>query len=143
MEEQTLKVLEECSSGCKMAIESMHQIREYVKNEKLAGVIEDASQKHCKLEERASRELLRHGQCGKAPGKAAETFSWLTTEIKMMIRDDSRQIAKIMMNGCNMGIQSMMAVINDNPEADRESLDIARDIVKAEEDFMEELKPFL
>lgn len=143
MEEQTLKVLEECSSGCKMAIESMHQIREYVKNEKLARVIEDASQKHCKLEERASRELLRHGQCGKSSGKVEGTFAWLTTEIKMMIRDDSQQIAKIMMNGCNMGIQSIMAAINSNPEADRESLDIARDIVKAEEYFMEELKPFL
>lgn len=41
-----------------------------------------------------------------------------------------------------MGIQSIMAAINSNPEADRESLDIARDIVKAEEDFMEAIKTF-
>lgn len=143
MEEQTLNVLEECSSGCKMAIESMQQIREYVKNEKLAEVIEAASQKHCKLEERTSKALVSHGQYGKSPGKTAQAYAWLTTEIKMMIRDDSQQIAKIMTNGCNMRIQSIMAVINSNPEADRESLDIARDIVKAEEDFMEALKPFL
>ena len=35
MEEQTLHILNECSSGCKMAIHSMQQILEYVENEKL------------------------------------------------------------------------------------------------------------
>ena len=38
MEEQTLHILNECSSGCKMAIHSMQQILEYVENEKLEQV---------------------------------------------------------------------------------------------------------
>ena len=63
MEEQTLHILNECSSGCKMAIHSMQQILEYVENE--------------------------------------------------------------------------------NPEADRESKNIAGDLVKAEEHFADELKAFL
>ena len=143
MEEQSVKILKECSLGCKMAIGSMDQVMEYVKDERLAKVIEAANQKHCKLDERATMALVAHGKCGKEPGKAAEAFSWLTTEMKMMISDDSRQIAKLMTNGCNMGIQSIMEAINTNPQADKESIDIAKDIVKAEEDFAKELKPFL
>ena len=49
----------------------------------------------------------------------------------------------IMTNGCNMGIQSIMEVLNENPEADRESKNIAGDLVKAEEHFADELKAFL
>lgn len=143
MEEQTLQILNECSSGCKMAIHSMEQILEYVKNEKLEQVIEEAIQNHKAIAERTAKALTSYGAHGKKPGAAAETFAWLTTEMKMMIRDDSAQIAKIMTNGCNMGIQSIMEVWNDSPEADRESKDIARDLVKAEEDFADKLKAFL
>ena len=104
MEEQTLHILNECSSGCKMAIHSMQQILEYVENEKLEQVIMAAERKHKEI--------------------AART-------------------AKVMTNGCNMGIQSIMEVLNENPEADRESKNIAGDLVKAEEHFADELKAFL
>ena len=46
MEEQTLHILNECSSGCKMAIHSMQQVLEYVENEKLEQVIMAAERKH-------------------------------------------------------------------------------------------------
>lgn len=143
MEEQTLQILNECSSGCKMAIHSMEQILEYVKNEKLEEVITEAIQKHKAIAGRTAKALTSYGEKGKKPGAAAETFAWLTTEMKMMIRDDSSQIAKIMMNGCNMGIQSIMEAMNDNMEADKESKAVARDLVKAEENFADELKAFL
>ena len=132
MEEQTLHILNECSSGCKMAIHSMQQVLEYVENEKLE-----------EIAARTAKALTCYGEKGKKPGAAAETFAWLTTEMKMLIRDDSSQIAKIMTNGCNMGIQSIMEVLNENPEADRESKNIAGDLVKAEEHFADELKAFL
>ena len=35
MDEQTKKLLKECSSGCKMAINSLNQVRDFVKDEKL------------------------------------------------------------------------------------------------------------
>ena len=134
MEEQTLHILNECSSGCKMAIHSMQQVLEYVENEKLEQVIMAAERKHKEIAARTAKALTCYGEKGKKPGAAAETFAWLTTEMK---------IAKIMTNGCNMGIQSIMEVLNENPEADRESKNIAGDLVKAEEHFADELKAFL
>ena len=102
-----------------------------------------AERKHKEIAARTAKALTSYGEKGKKPGSAAETFAWLTTEMKMLIRDDSSQIAKIMTNGCNMGIQSIMEVLNENPEADRESKNIAGDLVKAEEHFADELKAFL
>ena len=64
-------------------------------------------------------------------------------EMKMLVHADSHQIAKLMMDGCNMGIQALSEKINQYAEASKESLDIAKKIVKAEEDFMAEMKEFL
>ena len=50
MEEQTLHILNECSSGCKMAIHSMQQVLEYVENENLEQVIMEAEHKQYQIE---------------------------------------------------------------------------------------------
>ena len=63
MEEQTLHILNECSSGCKMAIHSMQQILEYVENEKLEQVIMAAERKHKEIAARTAKALT--GSWGK------------------------------------------------------------------------------
>lgn len=67
----------------------------------------------------------------------------LSTEMKMMFKDDNNQIAKIMMNGCNMGIQSISEDINKYSNASSESVSLAKKLVKAEENFMRDLERFL
>ena len=51
MEEQTGKLLKECSSGCKMAINSLNQVRDFVKDEKLHQLLDEYDKKHKALEE--------------------------------------------------------------------------------------------
>lgn len=41
MDEQTRKLLEECCSGCRMAVESFEQIKEYVKDTEFKKLIND------------------------------------------------------------------------------------------------------
>ncbi|HIW84666.1 MAG TPA: hypothetical protein H9873_10145 [Candidatus Dorea gallistercoris] len=143
MEKQTLELLKECSSGCKMAIDSMDQIKEYVLDTKLSQVIEAAKKQHLQLEKEVDGLLREQGERGKEPEKMAQAFSWITTEMKLMIKDDNTQIAKILMDGCNMGIKSLSEQINKYPEASRESRAAAEKIVKCEEKLMGELKKFL
>lgn len=57
MEEQTGKLLKECSSGCKMAINSLNQVRDFVKDEKLHQLLDEYDKKHKALEEDISRLL--------------------------------------------------------------------------------------
>ena len=61
MEEQTGKLLKECSSGCKMAINSLNQVRDFVKDEKLHQLLDEYDKKHKALEEDISRLLEKHG----------------------------------------------------------------------------------
>lgn len=143
MDEQTRKLLEECSVGCKMAINSIDQIKEYVANEKLAKVIDDYRSKQEKMEAEAAKLLEEAGRDEKDPGAMASAFSWITTEMKLMLKDDSSQIAKILMDGCNMGIQEIGKYMNQYAGASRESLSLAKKIVKSQEELAKELKEYL
>ena len=97
MEEQTGKLLKECSSGCKMAINSLNQVRDFVKDEKLHQLLDEYDKKHKALEEDISRLLEKHGEQEKDPHPAAAAFSRITTDVKLMLHDDSSQIAKLLM----------------------------------------------
>ena len=139
----TIRLAGHCDAGCKMAIDSMDQISRYVTDDNLRNVISSSQNRHKDLEQEASGLLNKYGRNEQDPQKMASAFSWLSTEMKMMFKDDNNQIAKIMMNGCNMGIQSISEDINKYSNASSESVSLAKKLVKAEENFMRDLERFL
>ena len=94
MDNSTKKLLEECSVGCKMGIESMEQVQHHVTDAKIAATIEKSCSKHKELEEEISKILLRAGQPEKEPGVIVSTFSWMTTGVKMMTGEDEKDVYK-------------------------------------------------
>ena len=139
----TIRLAGHCDAGCKMAIDSMDQISRYVTDDNLRNGISSSKNRHKDLEQEASGLLNKYGRNEQDPQKMASAFSWLSTEMKMMFKDDNNQIAKIMMNGCNMGIQSISEDINKYSNASSESVSLAKKLVKAEENFMRDLERFL
>ncbi len=143
MTEQTVQLLDECSSGCKMAINSMRQVKDYVTDQKLSDILVSYTDKHEKIEEETGKKLLEYGKPEEKPGVMASAMSWISTEAKLMVNKDATQIAKIIMDGCNMGIQSISEKINQFAEASPETVSLAKKLVRTEENLMEEMKQFL
>ncbi|MDD2980697.1 MAG: hypothetical protein PHN80_12105 [Hespellia sp.] len=143
MDEHTIRLLKECDSGCKMAIESIDRIQDYVENAELQKVIMEYKKRHEELEARSTRLLQNNGESEKHPSPVAAAMSRLTTEMKMMMRDDSTQIAKILMNGCNMGIQSIGEYRHKYNDAQEVARSLAGELVKVEEKFLRDLEKFL
>ena len=143
MEEQTRKLLEECSKGCKMAVNSMNQIREYVQEERLADLISTYKKKHKELEEEIAKLLEKAGEEEKEPGMAVSALSWITTSVKLMGREDCGQIAKLLMDGCNMGIQEITEALHKYEGASMEGKTVARRLIQIEEKLRKELKAYL
>ena len=71
MKEHTIRLLKECNAGCKMAVSSMEQVRDFVQDDKLAGVIDDYKGRHEKLERESSALLESCGEKEKEPRKLA------------------------------------------------------------------------
>lgn len=144
MDEKTIKLLEECSKGCKMGLDSIGQIRDFItEDEDLKKVIDRYDEKYRTLDEETRKLLSQAGEPDKEPGMMAVAFSWMTTEMKLMLKGDRKQVAKLMMDGCNMGIQSISEALNENREASEQAKTIARKLVKALEEFMKDMKEFL
>ena len=117
MDEQTRKLLEECCSGCRMAIESFRQVQEYVKDTGLKQLISTYTEKHCQLEEEAASLLKESGNPEKSPG--------------------------IMASGCAMGIKTLGEKSHQYSQADKKAVSLTDRIIRTEEDLMKKLKDFL
>ena len=135
MDEQTRKLLEECSSGCRMAADSFGQVREYVRDTNLLRLIDDYTEKHRQLEEEAASLLKEAGNEEKEPGVMASTLSWFTSS--------NSQVAKLLMDGCNMGIKTLGEKANRYGNADRKASSLTQKIIRTEEELMKKLQEYL
>ena len=143
MDQHTTKLLKECRRGCRMALNSIEQIGEYVRDTELKRVFREYRDKYRKMEEEAIRLSGGCAQEETASDKMAEAFSWVTAEVKLKIKDDSTQIAKMMMDGGNMGVKSIAEKRNQCPDASGDSISLAKQFEKCNEKLAEEMKKFL
>ena len=97
--------------------------------------------------EKMEKESIRFSegklQEEKLSEKAAETFAWISAEVKMMLNDDSSKIAEMMIDGANMGIKSITEKLNRYPEAEKESISLAKKFEKTCEKLIQDMKKYL
>ena len=139
----TLALLKECDSGCKMGTESMEQIMGFVNNSDLAATIMKYNEDHIKLGEEIHEILNSAGEQSAEPNLMAKASSWIQSQIKMMINGDAHQAASILIDGCNMGIKSLNEYKNKYKDADDKTVRICDKLIKTEQDFMDALQAFL
>lgn len=143
MENDTIKLLEECSSGCKIALNSMKQLQRNITNPHFRRLVDDYIGKHANLENEANALLGQQGRSEKAPSLGTTLLSWTMSEMKMMMKKGDGQIAKLMIDGCSMGIKTLSQAISQYKNASQPSFSLADCIIKAEEDFLGEVKLYL
>ncbi|AQS60116.1 hypothetical protein B0537_14150 [Desulforamulus ferrireducens] len=143
MNEDTIYLLRECNAGCKLATNSMEQVKPYISNEKLMSIINQYIDKHIKIGNECQQMLSQYNAEEKDPQVTAKAFSWISTEVKLMLNNDTHKIADIMIDGCNMGIKSVSSYINKYKAASNESVNLAKSLVKMEQEFMNDLLEFL
>lgn len=143
MDEQTRKLLDECSSGCRMAVNSMEQVSEYIRDPRLRKLADTFTEKNRELEAEAAVLLKAAGNDAKSPGAAATTFAWFATEVRLSLNSDSTHIAKLLMDGCNMGIKTLGEKLHQYGQADRNAAGLTQKIIKINEDMMKQLQDFL
>ncbi len=143
MNTDTRELLKECSAGCRMAVQNLNQIVDFAENEKLKDMILKYKEEHIRIEEETEQILKECKESGKEPGLLAEAFAKITTEMKLMLKSDSGQIAKLLMDGCNMGVQSIEEAIHKYGGASGETKELAEKIVRLEETMVQDLKQFL
>ena len=126
MDTSTYEILKECNSGCRMAVNSIEQLTAYLKNQELQELFSKYKEDYEKMERESIRLSEGKLQEEKFSEKAAETFAWISAEVKMMFNDDTSKIAEMMIDGANMGIKSITEKLNRYSEAEKESISLAK-----------------
>ncbi len=142
-ERDTAELLKEVDSGCHMAVSSFEQVEKFDLSHDLMNVLQKSEKCHREIEKEAEDMLRELGEDEKNPNPITRAMSWLTTEVKLNVKEDANQVAKLMMDGCNTGIQSISEAISKYPSASDKSVKLARKLIQSEENFMDEMKEYL
>ena len=70
-------------------------------------------------------------------------MSSVKTNLKLAINSSDEKIADLITDGCNMGIKSLSRYLNQYKAASEESKDIAKKLIKLEENLAENMRSYL
>lgn len=143
MNNDTICLLKEINSGCKMATNSLEQLHEYAEETSLKKLIEKYDKKHVEIGDKLHVLLNQGEKDEKDPSAMAKAMSYLTTEMKMMMEKDAHKIADILIDGCNMGIKSLNEYLNKYVDADAKSIALAKELISCEREMTEQLYGYL
>lgn len=143
MDANTIEILKECNKGCKMAVQSMVQLLEKIRNTDFCRLVKNSLEKHKEFLLETKELLDQYNEPESSPGRMATAFSWMSTEMKTTMNNEDGEIAKILMDGCNMGIKSVSEYVNKYKDASKESINLAKQLINEEEKLMKELKGYL
>ncbi len=142
MDSSTIELLEGCNLGCKMALNSMNQIHDFVTDPKLQHMLTIYQKKHKDLEDLSVNLLAEHGKCEHDPNVLVTTATWLSTEVKLYVNSKTDYIAKLLIKGCDMGIESLEKKSHKFSDANKEAQDLCNHLISLEHEFREQLCAF-
>ena len=143
VEQDTVKLLRECDAGVTMGIDSIDQVRDHVKSQKLKDYLVECRCEHDKLNSEIQSLLDKYGDDGKSPNPIAKGMSWIKTNVKLGIEDSDNTIADLMTDGCNMGVKSLNRYLNEYEAADEKSKDITKRLINLEERLAQDIRGYL
>lgn len=143
IEQDTIRLLRECDAGVKMGVASIDDVLEYVNDEEFKKCLIHCKDEHIKLRDKIQELLDEYHDDGKEPNPMAKSMSWLKTNVKLVMHESDQTIADLMTDGCNMGVKSLSKYLNQYKAADEKSKDIAKKLIKLEEDLTSQIQVYL
>ena len=143
IEQDTVRLLRECDAGIKMGISSIEDVQDHVEQEEMRHHLSRCRREHEALQDEVAAQLERFHDRGKDPNPIAKGMSWMKTNMKLGMEESDRVIADLMIDGCNMGVKSLGKYLNQYKAADEKSKDIAKRLIKLEDQMAQQLRPYL
>ena len=143
IESDTIKLLRECDAGAKMGVTSIDEVYEHAQDARLRTVLEECRHAHMDLVEKIGALLDEYGDEGKEPPMVAKGMSWLKTNVMLGMKDSDKTVADLMTEGCNMGVKSLNRYLNEYDAAEEKSKDVAKKLIKLEDQLVQYLRDFL
>ncbi|MBQ7314411.1 MAG: hypothetical protein IJW83_00165 [Clostridia bacterium] len=143
IENDTIKLLRECDAGVKMGVSSIEDVLGHVRSDELKQLLSKSKDHHECLSSDIEELLTRYHDDGKDPSFMAKGMSHMKSSMKLMMDPTDAAIADLMTDGCNMGVKSLSRYLNQYAAADEQSKDIAKKLIRIEDDLSVDMRGFL
>ena len=143
IENDTIRLLRECDAGVDMGVSAISDVMNRVGSSAMKMVLNRCKTEHEKLKTEINLLLAGYHDDGKEPSPVAKGMSWIKTNVKMAADDSDKTIADLLTDGCDMGTKSLSKYLNQYKAADEKSKDIAKRLIRLEEDLRSDLRQYL
>lgn len=144
MENQNLNILDEVNKGATMGMDAISFVSEKATDNNFKVVLDTEYEKYRKISERVND--LYSNYSDKEPHETTtmnKMMTWYGIQMKTMADDTTSKLSELLMQGTNMGIIEGRRLINENPNAEHDVMNILNDFVTMQEDSVETLKKYL
>ena len=139
----TVNLLKECNSGIKMGISTLNEVMPKIEDENFRRILERGIYENSRLGEKTRKALNEIGDDGKEPHAMAKGMAWVKTNVMLAVEDTDQTAADILTDGCHMGIKSINRYMNQYKDAGKYGKDIAKEIVRIEENLAQDVRGYL
>ena len=139
----TTELLKQCDQGVRMGIDAISDMLPKVDDEKLKDLLRKFSDRHNDIKIELDEMLESHGLKSETPNIMAKSMAEMKPDLKMMINKDDKPAADLLTDGCDMGMKTLTKYLNEYEGAEERAKDMARRIIKIEEDFEKALREYL
>lgn len=143
MSDDTIHLLKECDSGTKIAVSSIRQVLDDVKDSGLLSLLTESLERHEKIGDELHSELSALGESGKEPPAMARISSWVKINISLLGDDSDKTAASLITDGCNMGAKQLGIYKNKYLQADERAKKLTQRLIDEETDLERQLRKYL
>lgn len=142
-ERDTVKMLQECDSGVKMSVDSLHDAAERADNEELRRMLRRSLDEHEQIGKEIQSLLREKNAVGKDPNVIAKTMSKMKIGAEMLVNNGDETTAKLMYDGCSMGVEKLSEYVNMYPAAEQKAKNAAEKLIRCEQRLADALRAYL
>ena len=141
--QDTIKLLRECDSGIKMGVSTINEVLPHTYSGTLRELLSKCRYEHEELDRELRSLLSEYADKGKSPNPLVKGMSFIKTEGALLMTEGDSTIARIMTDGCNMGIKSLSKYLNEYRAADERSKTIAKRLIDSEDRLAKNIRIYL
>lgn len=141
--EDTVCLLRECDAGARMGASSIEDVLSRGPSEALSEHLHASRARHDALSREIRAALERFGDEGKPPAAVARGMAWLKTAAEWAVSPTDTAAARLIIDGCDMGVRSLDGYLHKYAAADESSKDIAKRLIALEEGLAADMRDFL
>lgn len=141
--EQISCILNGYYKNVSVGIDAIESLLPQVKNENLSRELHKQMEYYKEQKSLINEEMLRNNVNPESQGTMAKFYTEMNIAFRSLSGIDTREAAKLMVQGTNMGIIEMLQTMNRNTDIPEKMKKQGKEMIRREEEYIEHLKPYL